>query len=40
MIMLMATIPVFETEEEKKKNTVVDFGDDIQSLANFLNNQK
>ena len=46
LIMLMATIPVFDPDgegEEKKKEVkteVVDFGNDIQALANFLNNQK
>lgn len=43
LIMLLATIPVYKTEEEKKKekdNEVVDFGDDVNALANYINNLK
>lgn len=45
MVMLLATIPVYEPEDpaEKKDEKPVkqfDFGDDVQSLGNFLNRLK
>lgn len=44
----MATVPVYKSEDEKqsleekftRKDGVIDFGNDVQSLANFINNQK
>lgn len=41
LVMLLATIPVYESEDEKEpKKDVVDFGDNIQALANYLNNKR
>ncbi len=39
MIMLLATIPVFDPDDPEKTEEVkqFDFGDDVQSLGNFLN---
>lgn len=37
LIMLLATIPVYESEEEKKEKPI-DFGGDVNALANFINN--
>jgi hypothetical protein len=37
LVMLMATIPVYETDEDEKP---IDLGNDTQSLANFINNLK
>lgn len=34
--MLMATIPVYESDEEKK-DKVIDFGKDTQAMGNFIN---
>jgi hypothetical protein len=44
--MLLAVIPVFDSDDaedkraEKKKNERIDFGDDVISLSNYLNNLK
>lgn len=40
LVMLLATIPDFDVEKDEKKNGKVDFGSDIQSLANYINNQR
>jgi hypothetical protein len=38
LVMLMATIPVYDPEEEQVER--IDFGDDVQSLSQFINNIK
>lgn len=38
LIMLMATIPVYDSEEKDKKDDVIDFGDDVKAMANYINN--
>ena len=41
MIMLLATIPVFDPDDPKEEEVKkLDFGDDVVSLGNFLNNLK
>lgn len=42
MIMLLATIPVFDPEDpvEDKEVKKMDFGDDVINLGNFINNLK
>lgn len=40
--MLLATIPVYKTdkEREKEKDEEIDFGNDVNALANYINNLK
>ena len=42
VLMLLATIPEYETEDEKKaeKKEIISFGEDVNALANYLNKQK
>lgn len=47
IVMYMATIPVFEYKKEndgeaepESNQQITDFGDDIQSLSNYINNRR